>query len=264
MKKGLLLIFFGVMFSLTATSQGCFSRLQKAFDSRGAYSVSDDMHDNVYISYFEDGQSRCVSGKARVENGTIASIFVEYNDGTHDLVDAKFYNSKKLPPTIINGITEMIYTAEGEKFKIVFIDQLKPKQKGFKAADIPEDITISEGSCFLGLQNAFDVRGANSVPDGMDRNVIVSFIKDGHSRCVSGKARVENGKVVSVFMQYEDGEYKLLDAKFYNSNKKQPAIINGISEMIITEDGEKFKIVFIDKLKPKQKGLKTIDLPDDL
>jgi hypothetical protein len=140
MKKGILLIFFGALLSSSAISQDCFTRLQKAFDNRGSYSVSDDMHRNVYISYFEDGTSRCIAGKARVENGKIVSVFMQYDDGTYELLDAKFYNSSKLQPEIINGISEMIYTVDGEKFKVVFIDQLKPKQKAFKTIDLPDDL----------------------------------------------------------------------------------------------------------------------------
>jgi hypothetical protein len=34
--------------------------------------------------------------------------------------------------------------------------------------------------------------------------------------------------------------------------------------MIYTSDGEKLKVIFIDKLKPKQKSFKEIALPDDL
>jgi hypothetical protein len=34
----------------------------------------------------------------------------------------------------------MIYTAEGEKFKVVFIDQLKPKQKAFKTIELPDNL----------------------------------------------------------------------------------------------------------------------------
>jgi hypothetical protein len=140
MKKGILLMFFGVLLSMSAMSQDCFTRLQKAFDARGSHSVSDDMHRNVYISYFEDGGSRCISGKARVENGKIVSVFMQYDDNTYELLDTKFYNTKKLPPAIINGISEMIQTPDGEKFKIVFIDQLKPKQKEFKTIELPDDL----------------------------------------------------------------------------------------------------------------------------
>jgi len=41
-------------------------------------------------------------------------------------------------------------------------------------------------------------------------------------------------------------------------------IVNGISEMILNADGEKFKVVFIEQLKPKKKAYKSVTLPDDL
>lgn len=141
MKKSILVLF--VMFTgLSSFGQSeCFIRLQKAFDDRGSYTVSDDMHRNVIISYFQDGGgSFCISGKARVENGLIVSIFLQFDDNTYELMEKDFYNSKKNPPTIVNGITEMIYNADSEKFKIVFIDQLKPKKKSYKSVSLPDDI----------------------------------------------------------------------------------------------------------------------------
>lgn len=140
MKKSLLALFV-IFMAFSSMSQGeCFTRLQKAFDDRGAYSVADDMHRNVIITYFQEGGSYCISGKGRVENGLIVSIFLQYDDNTYELMDQKFYNAKKQPPIIVNGITEMIYNADGEKFKIVFIDQLKPKRKGYKTVNIPDDL----------------------------------------------------------------------------------------------------------------------------
>ncbi len=139
MKKGLLLI-CAVFITAAVNAQDCFIRLQKAFDDRGAYSISDDMHRNVILSFFEDGSSYCVSGKARVENGLVVSIFVQYDDNTYELMEKKIYNSKKQPPQIVNGISEMIYNSDGEKFKVVFIDALKPKQKSLKPAVLPDDL----------------------------------------------------------------------------------------------------------------------------
>lgn len=140
MKKSLLALFFGLTLSAGVYGQDCFTRLQKAFDERGAYSIADDMHRNVILSFFEDGGSYCLSGKCRVENGLITSVFMQYEDDTYELMNAKFYNSKKESPTIVNGISEMIFTADGEKFKVIFIDQLKPKKKQFKEVNIPDDL----------------------------------------------------------------------------------------------------------------------------
>lgn len=141
MKKSLLILtlIFSTVYSFAQDNE-CFLRLQKAFDERGSYTIADDMHRNVIISYFENGGSYCITGKARVENGTIVSIFLQYDDNTYELMEKKFYNTKKLAPTIVNGITEMIYNEDGEKFKIVFIDALRPKKKAYKSADLPDDL----------------------------------------------------------------------------------------------------------------------------
>ncbi len=140
MKKSLLIFLVFISFSSMAQSDECFVRLQKAFDDRGAFTVADDMHRNVIISYFEDGGSYCITGKARVEDGKIVSVFLQYDDNTYELMEKKFYNSNKQPPTIVNGISEMIYNADGEKFKVIFIDQLKPKKKEYKPANLPDDL----------------------------------------------------------------------------------------------------------------------------
>ncbi len=139
MKKGLLIICVAII-SLSTSAQGCFPRLQKAFDERGAYSVADDMHRNVILTFFEDGTSYCISGKARVENGQIISVFKQYQDDTYELMEKKFYNSEKKAPIIVNGISEMIYNTDREKFRIVFIETLKPKQKKYKEVVLPDGI----------------------------------------------------------------------------------------------------------------------------
>lgn len=122
-----------------SAQENCFERIEKAFKERGSYIVSDDVHRNVIISFFEDGQAQCVKGKARVEDGVITSIFIYFDDNTSEMYKKKFYNQKKQAPTISNGISEMIYTPDGEKFRIVFIEKIKPKQKKMKEAEIPDD-----------------------------------------------------------------------------------------------------------------------------
>lgn len=140
MKKSLLFS-LSLLVSLSFHAQdNCFKQLEDAFAKRGANTVQDDMHRNVIISFFEGDQVSCISGKVRVENGAVVSVFVFYEDGTPELLDKKFYNAKKQPPTITNGISEMIYTIDGEKFRVVFIDKLKPKAKSLKQATLPDDL----------------------------------------------------------------------------------------------------------------------------
>lgn len=139
MKKLILFLSFALL-SISGFSQDCFLRLQKAFDERGAYSVSDDMHRNVYVSFFEDGESICYKGKARVDDGKIVSVFLQFDDETFELMEKKFFNAKKQKPITVNGISEMIHTADGERFKVVFIDTLKPKKKAYKQVSLPDDL----------------------------------------------------------------------------------------------------------------------------
>lgn len=141
MKKSLLSI-LGVFIIFTSISQesDCFTKLEAAFEKRGSYSVADDMHRNVILSFFEGEESYCLNGKVRVEKGLITSIFIQYQDGDYELYDKKFYNLQKNPPKIVNGISEMIYTADNEKLRVVFIEKLKPKQREYSKANLPEDL----------------------------------------------------------------------------------------------------------------------------
>jgi hypothetical protein len=140
MKKALL-IAAGLLLTISSIAQDdCFKKLEDAFTKRGAYTVADEMHRNVIVSFFTAQGTDCVSGKARVENGTIVSVFLQYDDNTYELFDKKYYNAKKQAPTITNGISEMIFTADGEKFRVVFIDKLKPKQKSYKSVELPTDL----------------------------------------------------------------------------------------------------------------------------
>lgn len=141
MKKSLLFL-SAIFISIAVSAQSdCFKKLEDAFAKRGAYTIADDMHRNVIISYFQkDGTSRCISGKVRVENGQIQSVFIQYDDDTYELMEDKFYNDKKGAPIIINGISEMIYTSKSEKFKVIFIEKLKPKQKSAKEVVLPDDL----------------------------------------------------------------------------------------------------------------------------
>ncbi len=140
MKKVLLAGFLSILSLSVFAQEDCFKKLEEAFTKRGSYTVADEMHRNVIISFFTADGTECRSGKARVENGTIVSIFLQYDDSTYELYEKKFTNLKKTSPTISNGISEMCVAVDGEKFKVVFIEKLKPKAKTYKQANLPTDL----------------------------------------------------------------------------------------------------------------------------
>lgn len=139
--RNLVLLMFAFTISTLVNAQdlNCYERLENAFKERGSYTVSDDIHRNVIIVFFEDDEPFCVKGKARVENGTVSSIFIYYDDNTSEMYDKKLLNQRRQAPTISNGISEMIYTSDNEKLKVVFVEKIKPKRKRFKEAEIPDD-----------------------------------------------------------------------------------------------------------------------------
>jgi len=139
MKKTFLLLFFSVLVS-GAYSQGCLDDWQEAFEKRGAYSVSDDMHRKVYIHFVDGPDSYCVSGKARVENGKVVSVFLQYEDGTYELMDQKITNKTGQNAAINNGISELITNEDKDQFHVIFVEKLKPKKKAYKTVGGPGDM----------------------------------------------------------------------------------------------------------------------------
>lgn len=133
---------FILLFSSQVFGQddGCYEKLKKAFDKRGAYKVSDDIHRNVIVVFFDDAESSCVKGKARVVNGSLESIFIFYDDNTSELYVDSPLTATKDAVKINNGISEVVKTRDNERIRVVFIDNLKPKQKSFKSVDLPEDL----------------------------------------------------------------------------------------------------------------------------
>jgi len=141
MRKTFLLFVLTLLFAGGASAQtGCLDEWRKAFDKRGSYSVSDDMHRKVYISFVEDGVSTCISGKARVENGRIVSVFLQYEDGSYELMDEKLLNKDGRPPKVENGISEEIINESSDHFYVIFVEKLKPEKKQYKTVGGPGDI----------------------------------------------------------------------------------------------------------------------------
>lgn len=125
--KTLLVLMIACLFTFSANAADCLTEWESAFNQRGAYSVTDNLHNKVYVVFYEDGMSSCVAGKAKVENQKVVSFYLQYEDGTYSAFDRKFYNAQQQQPTITNGISEWIYSVDGDRLKIIFVDFLKTK-----------------------------------------------------------------------------------------------------------------------------------------
>lgn len=144
MKKGLLFLISLLTISSVAISQGddpnCLEKWQQILKKRGSYTVADNMHRRVIVSFIEGENAYCYLGKVRVENGKISSIFIKYKDDTYELFEKKFYNKEGKSPGVEGGISELIKTDDGENLKIVFIEQVKPEKKKYQQAPDPSEM----------------------------------------------------------------------------------------------------------------------------
>lgn len=126
----------------------------------------------------------------------------------------------------------------------------------FSSAQEAEELT-----CLQKYQQIFEKRGSNHVPDGMERNVIVSVSDKFGTNCFYGKARVEGNKVTSIFIKVEDESYELFESKDFKTPYGAP-INNAISEPWVTKEGKTMQVVFIDYIKPKKKQYMKAPDPD--
>lgn len=136
--KNLLVIAFltgaTATFAQTTKTETCLEQYQKQFKERGAGSIEDGNH-KVIISVTTETGTDCYEGKAKVESGNVAAIYMVYEDGTSEFLDRKYKGTSK--PKIINGISESLSTTDGETIQVVFVTKIMPKKKQFKKASGP-------------------------------------------------------------------------------------------------------------------------------
>lgn len=140
MKKALILITLLTSSLAYSQEKNCFQTLEEAFQKRGSYTIGDDVHNNVIISFIKADRVECYEGKVRVENGVITTLWIKFEDNTLEFYDKKIYNARKMAPTITNGISELIISDNGDKMRVVFIEKLKPKPKAYKQMTLPDDL----------------------------------------------------------------------------------------------------------------------------
>ena len=113
-----------------------------------------------------------------------------------------------------------------------------------------------ELNCYDKYAKVFEKRGANEVLDGTYDNVIISIRKGSMADCFYGKVTVTDRSVdlKNVFLKFEDDTFEKLELEFkYKEKEKMVAIVNGISNVILTEDEELVNILFVKNIKPKKK-----------
>lgn len=123
--------------------------------------------------------------------------------------------------------------------------------------------TDGQITCYTKYAKAFEKRGAYEVNDSIHDNVIITIRKGSMADCFYGKVNVKNGSVDyhNMYLKFEDSTYEKLDLKF-KYDAKEIKIINGISNVILTENEELVNVLFVKKIKPKKKKYAKAADPD--
>ncbi len=125
----------------------------------------------------------------------------------------------------------------------------------------------SELTCYAKYAKVFEKRGAHEVVDGIYDNVIISIRKGSMADCFYGKVTVKHGNVdyKNMFLKFEDNTFEKLDLKFKYKEKedeKEIKVINGISNVILTDEEELVNVLFVKSIKPKKKKYAKAAEPD--
>ncbi len=81
--------------------------------------------------------------------------------------------------------------------------------------------------------------------------------------CFYGKVTVKDGNIdyKNLHLKFEDDTYEKLDLKF-KYDTKAIKIVNGMSEIMFTQDEELVNVLFVKKIKPKKKRYAKAVEPD--
>ncbi len=145
MKKIFTLIIFTAAFLVNGYAQektdenNCYFQWARKFEERGATDVEDGTHMDVIISFRSGSTCECKAGKAEVKNGKVIALYLKMEDGSFEKVNKKLKYETYANPTVQNGISSTILTAEDELINVVFYKKLKPKKKGYVEAPSPSD-----------------------------------------------------------------------------------------------------------------------------
>lgn len=119
-----------------------------------------------------------------------------------------------------------------------------------------------ELNCYNKWVQKFDERGADEVADGVYDDIIITVRQGNKADCYNGKAEVKEKKVLTIYMQREDGSYDEIKWKWKN-DRKNVAVSNGISTTLISADNKLVNVIWPKKIKAKKAPFKRAPEPED-
>jgi hypothetical protein len=109
-----------------------------------------------------------------------------------------------------------------------------------------------ELNCYNKWAAKFEDRGAEKVEDGVYEDVIITNRQGPKATCHNGKVEVRNGTIQRFFILLSDGSHEEVKRTWKNKSNEEVAIINGISESMISVHGELINVIWPSKIKAKK------------
>ncbi len=119
----------------------------------------------------------------------------------------------------------------------------------------------AESNCYLKWAQKFEDRGAEEVADGIYTDVIITFRHGSEAECYNGKCEVKEGKILSMSIKMEDGNFELVKKKLRYDFPI--TITNGMSKTVLTFEDELINVLFVKKIKAKKAGFVKAAEPTD-
>ncbi len=109
-----------------------------------------------------------------------------------------------------------------------------------------------ELNCYNKWAAKFEDRGAEPVADGVYEDVIITNRQGNKATCHAGKAEVRKGIITHFYVLLSDGSHEEVKRTWKNNSNQNVAIINGISESMLSVHGELINVLWPSKIKPKK------------
>jgi hypothetical protein len=114
-------------------------------------------------------------------------------------------------------------------------------------------------TCYDEWKKVFENRGAFFVNDGEHDKIVLVVRTEKTTNCYTASVVVQAGVVISTALYFDDDSYEAVEYKF--KEDLAWSINNGMSADRTTLDDEVITILFIDKIQPKKKKLKSAPKP---
>lgn len=119
-----------------APTANCYEKWEGMLSARGAERVEDGTHNNVVITVRNGVYADCYVGKCTVSKGIVEHIYAMVEGGGYEIFLRKYQHNT--PMTVYNGVSKTRITVDDELVNVLFVENIKEKQRALVRAPEPQ------------------------------------------------------------------------------------------------------------------------------